>query len=762
MGPDDLLTFEEENDDTQEKQANKKRRETDHRRKSFHTGASNFISISDASTTRRTSSTTAKLDETELQDLFQNCLKLSTENKITTKNTWSLNLIDYLYQVIETTMSNGEEDQDFQRASCTIDASVKIYASRVDSVHNETYKVLTGLSRADVQRQDEGEEEVAETQEGDENGAKTTKVRKVKVGANTLETNIQNLNVKKFEFAHAIEPLYHNTSGGSGQHDVGSAQSLLLNNLSVGESCELILDAAKYNCVIAPGQAQHTIKPLEKKSPKKAKIVEEEGNEETDEMKDDVVEEGQVAVEPEAPVSDEVIINHDLLEKIEESQQESQKRLSLLSETLGSLGDQLGQIEQGGYDNDDVDDDEGGLFDADFGGAEVFPDFDENSNDANEVAFVPLPGDRQAARNGEAGLVMDASRARNSTSSIIELVTVDNEYSYFDVNKIQHNDWAGMDHWKFKATNKPKEAAAKKTRSKSGKAAFSIDFTKEVAEIDWSNDDFPDATMKLSKTANVMSERTIKLATSKKSSYVLPDDVHYDLNSLLRPFHVAPSMKTTRTSARTSSRKSITMDTQKQFFEEDEIKAIISEQDIPVDLPAEVGGYDDDDDDGYGGAEMFPDYMQAEDAPQEQIVEVNSQAMDQSQDTQNSTAVTIGNVKLIEAPKKVEKLHIQYATVSTKVDVKVLKEHMWSEIKTTIGESGKENVSEGKQEKIAFNNVISTVRKNSEVNKAKVPDQDFSEVSVPFCFICLLHLANEQNLEIKGQEDLADFFISTN
>jgi hypothetical protein len=38
----------------------------------------------------------------------------------------------------------------FQMASGTIEAGVKIYSSRVDSVHSETYKVLSNLSRADA------------------------------------------------------------------------------------------------------------------------------------------------------------------------------------------------------------------------------------------------------------------------------------------------------------------------------------------------------------------------------------------------------------------------------------------------------------------------------------------------------------------------------------------------------------------------------------------------------------------------------------
>ena len=43
-----------------------------------------------------------------------------------------------------------------QVASSTLDASTKIYAGRVDAIHSETYKVLTGLGRGAEKQQREG------------------------------------------------------------------------------------------------------------------------------------------------------------------------------------------------------------------------------------------------------------------------------------------------------------------------------------------------------------------------------------------------------------------------------------------------------------------------------------------------------------------------------------------------------------------------------------------------------------------------------
>ena len=79
-------------------------------------------------------------------ELYRNSLKLASENKITKDNTWGLGLIDHMSDLVKP--SDEEQGQtNFQRASCTLDAGVKIYSYRVDSVHNSIYKTLGGLSR---------------------------------------------------------------------------------------------------------------------------------------------------------------------------------------------------------------------------------------------------------------------------------------------------------------------------------------------------------------------------------------------------------------------------------------------------------------------------------------------------------------------------------------------------------------------------------------------------------------------------------------
>ena len=54
----------------------------------------------------------------QVSEMLGNVLKMASENKITAKNTWSLQLIDHLSDLVK----SGEERTNFQRASCTLDA----------------------------------------------------------------------------------------------------------------------------------------------------------------------------------------------------------------------------------------------------------------------------------------------------------------------------------------------------------------------------------------------------------------------------------------------------------------------------------------------------------------------------------------------------------------------------------------------------------------------------------------------------------------
>ncbi|KAJ6803752.1 condensin complex subunit 2-like isoform X1 [Iris pallida] len=179
------------------------------------------------------------LNHSQILDLFQNCIKLASENKINQKNTWDLGLIDHLSEIIKVRSKEDDDETNFQKASCTLEAGVKIYSLRVDSVHSEAYKVLGGINRA-------GREQDAENVAGSDNSqTEVEDLGKKELGRklsplSTLESSYEALNVKKFDVAFTVDPLYHQTSA---QFDEGGAKGLLLNNLGVYGGCRVLFDS---------------------------------------------------------------------------------------------------------------------------------------------------------------------------------------------------------------------------------------------------------------------------------------------------------------------------------------------------------------------------------------------------------------------------------------------------------------------------------------------------------------------------------------
>ena len=177
------------------------------------------------------------LSSGELKMMLGQCLKMASENKITAHNTWGLPLIEHLDDLIQEEGYSGRRTN-FQKASVTLDAGVKIYSYRVDSVHTETFKMLGGLGRAGIEEDGPGE-----LGDGGVGHASPSK-RKRRGGdlhpESTLESSIEALNVKKFDLAFAVDPLFHKTSA---QFDAGGAHGLLLNNLSVYQGCNIVFDS---------------------------------------------------------------------------------------------------------------------------------------------------------------------------------------------------------------------------------------------------------------------------------------------------------------------------------------------------------------------------------------------------------------------------------------------------------------------------------------------------------------------------------------
>ena len=67
--------------------------------------------------------------------------------KINAKNAFQLKLIDYMSEIVLNKEIVGGVTN-FQVVGCTIDVGTKIYAARVDALHQNTYQVLSGLGNS--------------------------------------------------------------------------------------------------------------------------------------------------------------------------------------------------------------------------------------------------------------------------------------------------------------------------------------------------------------------------------------------------------------------------------------------------------------------------------------------------------------------------------------------------------------------------------------------------------------------------------------
>ena len=116
-------------------------------------------------------------------------------------------------------------------AAGTLDASTKIYAYRVDSVYGDTLKIAGGLGQAG--KQDAGDREAGAGGEGGEDGEanpdQPKKKRRTKKST-TVEKNLKNINVNKFELEFDVDPLFKKTSS---QFDSSSGGNQFLATLQV-------------------------------------------------------------------------------------------------------------------------------------------------------------------------------------------------------------------------------------------------------------------------------------------------------------------------------------------------------------------------------------------------------------------------------------------------------------------------------------------------------------------------------------------------
>ncbi|KAL1304625.1 hypothetical protein AAFC00_003590 [Neodothiora populina] len=715
---------------------------------------------------------------------FEEWMKMATDNKINAANSWNFALIDYFHDM---SLLKEGDGVNFQKASCTLDGCVKIYTSRVDSVATETGKLLSGLADSGTKKKrgDDAEEdgEDGDEEEG-EDGVKRRTKKKTRSAETTLADSFEKLQLKKMELEFSVDPLFKKASA---DFDEGGAKGLLLNHLSIDNTGRIVFDSSD-DAQEQPDDDSRRDSMLEEHSIKS----------EDDDAADD--EKPERSAEQSAGIDLAGLAARFFpdLNKLDHQDICPSLRTFELGDGSGTLDlpflkapeDWRKQKEEEDFDDARsgivIDEDNAAGFDDDddmnIGGFDIPADvgFGEGGEAwAKEAHVEPQlrphlstegPDGDMAGPDGEIG-GFEADSDRYGVTLQHRGDDHENILSYFD-QALQKN-WAGPEHWKIKkikdaASNKSAAGAATKRKEKE---PFEIDFaspmTQQLADLLYTP------------AASNASISLPKTQWKSKTRNLLPDDKHFSSRDLLRLF-LKPKARLGSTRKSTSS-KHQTAQLGVHEGEVDEAywanhqglgegmpKPAVDEDGVPR------GDYDADffQDDGLGipGGGLdddADDFVDAQDGLLPPLNDATSGAQagaapDGGLSPGGSQEGAFGT-QLVTQSRRLRPEYVQYARVAKKIDVRRLKEEMWKGIgfeEPTAPTPSKSNHQQQQQfivpktenGEFKFTDVMNNL-------KNVYPKQQLGDISTSFCFICLLHLANEKGLVIENTPDFTELNV---
>ena len=647
-----------------------------------------------------------KLTQDAVMNLYANCIKLASENKINAKNTWSLALIDHISDIVK-----NEKDEDdntnFQKASCTLEAGVKIYASRVDSFHSETFRMLGGISNASGGN-GEDEENLDDPRRGsgdgadefDEDGNPIPKQKKQSTRSSNVVTleNPENHTMKVMDDVVHVDPLFKKTSS---MFDEGGASGLLLNNLAVHKGCNICFDSEEVpdytrGDELEGGAGTLNLSQMSKEIANAFAI-------------------GQTRTR----ITPSIDVVHEML-----------------ADVTGIPYNKPGSENMGGGVTtssnattvEGSDDFFGGASDQD---AITFAEYDEDDEDN-----VPSGG------NGDVGFNVDVEEEDWGLSDGVGgFDNNDDENDWGRLGNDEEDDyennlttdtgsldwvanvaiggkhaWAGPSHWHFKKTSTASTSqvtkydengepikvstADNKEKKKKGERDLTYDF-ENLPELD-------DKRFDMAEDPNDLLLKS-ELTTSDT---LLPPDLGYEAEDLIKLFLKPQFVNTVMAPKRTAVRSEIN-------FHDDDNNLFIANNDDGFSGGDFGGGFNDDDN------------IQRDEDGNELVGAAGGWNDD-------------GDNGLVDAPRKVEKIEVNYARTTKVVDIRALKQTIWKDL---------EEENETVEQKHSFHEIISQFPEQN-------PAGRLEDISVHMAFICALHLANEHGLVIKSVPEMNDLVIS--
>ncbi|XP_026885097.2 condensin complex subunit 2 isoform X2 [Electrophorus electricus] len=653
------------NDDEQERRQRRRSKVID-----LHAVGDTSISEAAPYSGTGTPAAVPKLSSAQISEHYSTCIKLSTENKITTKNAFGLHLIDYMADILK----QKDSELNFKVAAGTLDASTKIYAVRVDAVHADAYRVLGGLgSETKPKEGPEGTEEAESVESTLSEQTAARQAPRKRPPKKTVEQNLNNINLSEAEMKCEVDPMFQRMAA---SFDENSTAGVFLSVLSSEDSrCELrfpshlTLLCTREPCPHAPAQNMPA-------SPFAASLKA---------LEDRVICPSLQDFSFTQWTPDQGTSLNQLLEKM--------KRGEHAFDVNADVEPDEGEVPSLG-DHFDADEDEGRHGDCGEGLGE-HTDACTRMSPAKGRGVIPI---------GEADI----------TTMCLQLSDQPREYSYFSPRTMA--TWVGPGYWLFKPTHKQDHKPEKEQKKRAPKSPLVIDFSEDIHFHNY---------FRTTRAATTISRSALN-STNKKTT--LPSDFQYPLSNLsqlnLKPFSMLSAVEKKRLSGELSE----------EIGEYDYNNA----NDTANFCPGLQAGDSDDDAEGFT----------VSDETQPVADRLNPLTFDPN------GISTYGEDCLVPEPHKVNIIEINYAKTAKKMDMKRLKNSMWTLL--THSTEKPASVENEVPTEVAGEKSFS---QSTRTLLQRLPSTMASNLSVPLAFVALLHLANEKNLELHKVDDMSDIVI---
>ncbi|RNA45055.1 Condensin complex subunit 2 [Brachionus plicatilis] len=681
---------------------------------------------------------TPKPSNEQLSCLYNNCVKLLNENKINTKNAFQLKLIDYMSDIVLNKEISGG-DTNFQVVGCTIDVGTKIYAARVDALHQNTYQMLDGIRRSATNEDNsemaeqtpddfDGNGDMNDNDQGDQGNKKTKAKKKRNKKSSHIAENLDTITTKLRDDFQDEDLYFSKISTCIESEAIGG---ILLNKLHYqDDTTKLVINKDQkidFISQTAPHNDQLNLKEIYQFNVNKnisfnnLKLCSELSNFRyigwNLDNEDEITKLIQSMATP-----DENLEAH---------------RFDVNNKNLFNLSNEAG-IDN--FDDDCLNND-----------VEADPDIENFGSDMNMTEA------QRATSIHQSGMEMlekiDDIRSMNSVNSIADLTTLisnsPSDYSYFNFDKLKLHDLPN--HLKRMAIQIQSSGKSSDNMSNNTKLAKSgtVRSKKEAPRIDFTILTDISKFLKVTKKCIFLCDRTLEKRAEKPLWFESERQCDFDSKEFFRAYR-----KGTMAKIYTDANQ------EENLLGNDEIE-------IEKTLANRVENGVDDDDGHLGG--MDDDFeMPCTAQTNEPFFTQNGHEFAQTQNfnqmdiqpQEMSTLPAFDAQNLVQAPLQVNSLNIEYAKTSKNIDVRRLKQVVWSLLLET---DKQENTNQSQcgdktRENFCINASLKEIYK--QLRPPLISQKVFEDLSVCIVFQMLLFLANEHNLLLSNDPIGSDVIIT--